>query len=111
MVYITFEASERVNLPHTMDTVDRYDLPDLEAIRTFVEHYDESVAKLRIQSLMPIKDLCDFDTVWSDVETEVRSLCLAKIGKDTNDLEPEPGFILGLRALNNTLGRLWAERF
>jgi hypothetical protein len=45
------------------------------------------------------------------VETEARSLCLAKLGQEASDLEPEPGFILGLRALTNCLGRVWAERF
>lgn len=106
-----FACGDRVELPHTLSRIDRYELPDLDAIRTFVEHYDDSIAELRIGSLLPIGELCDLDTLWAEVETEVRSLCLAKVGQDAKDLEPEPGFILGLRALTNTLGRLWAERF
>ena len=35
----------------------------------------------------------------------------AKVGQEASELEPEPGFILGLKALTDTLGRLWAERF
>ena len=108
---LTFNAGDRVDLPHAMTQIDRYELPDLEALRTFVDHYDASIAELRIRSLLPIRQLCDFDTFWAEVETEVRSLCLAKVGQEASDLEPEPGFILGLRALTNTLGRLWAERF
>jgi hypothetical protein len=108
---LTFEAGDRVELPHTMSEIERYELPNLDAIRAFVDHYDESIAELRIRSLMPIRQLCDLDTLWAEVETEVRSLCLAKVGQEASDLEPEPGFILGLRALTNTLGRLWAERF
>ena len=80
-------------------------------LRSFVEHYDASIAELRIRSLLPIRQLCDLDTFWGEVETELRSICLAKVGQEASDLEPEPGFIVGLRALNNTLGRLWAERF
>ena len=107
----TFEADQRVKLPHSMDKIERYELPDLESLRTFIDNYDESIAELRIRSLLPIKELCDLETFWDAVQVEVRSLCLAKVGKEASDLEPEPGFILSLRALNNTLGKLWAERF
>jgi len=108
---LRFEAGDRVELPHTMSRIDRYELPDLDAIRDFVDHYDESIAELRIRTLLPIRQLCNIDTLWAEVETEVRSLCLAKVGQEASDLEPEPGFIVGLKALTNTLGRLWAERF
>jgi len=108
---LTFNAGDRVELPHSLNTIDKYEMPDLEALRTFVEHYDSSIAELRIRSLVPIQQLCDFDTLWGEVETEAHSLCLAKVGKEVSELEPEPGFILGLRALTNTLGRMWAERF
>ena len=91
--------------------IEQYELPDLETLRTFIENYDESIAKLRIRSLLPIKELCDLDTLWDAVQVEVRSLCLAKVGREASDLESEPGFILSLKALNNTLGKLWAERF
>lgn len=108
---LVFRAGERVELPHTMETITSYSLPDLNDIKQFAEHYDNSIAELRIRSLLPIRQLCDIDTLWGEVETEVRALCLAKVGQEASDLEPEPGFILGLRALSNTLGRLWAERF
>jgi len=108
---LTFEADQRVKLPLSMDKIERYELPDLECLRTFIENYDESIAELRIRSLLPIKELCDLETFWDSVQVEVRSLCLAKVGKEASDLESEPGFILSLRALNNTLGKLWAERF
>ena len=108
---LSFSAKDRVYLPHDLQKIDRYELEDLEVIRSFVEHYDDSIAELRIKSLMPIRQLCDIETVWNDIETEARSLCLAKVGQEASDLEPEPGFILGLKALCNTLGRLWAERF
>ena len=108
---MTFDSGSRVLLPPSMSKIECYELPDLEALRTFVEDYDSSIADLRIRELLPIRQLCDLDTLWGEVETEVRSLCLAKVGQEASDLEPEPGFVLGLRALTNTLGRLWAERF
>ena len=108
---LTFNAGDRVELPHVMTKIEGYELPDLDALRTFVQHYDSSVAELRIRSLLPIRQLCDLDTLWDEVETQVRSLCLAKVGQEASELEPEPGFILGLKALTDILGRLWAERF
>jgi hypothetical protein len=108
---ITFKADQRVKLPHSMGEIERYELPDMDSLRSFVENYDESIAELRIRSLLPIKELCNIDALWDAVQVEVRSLCLEKIGKEANDLESEPGFIISLRALNNTLGKLWAERF
>jgi hypothetical protein len=108
---LIFNARDRVELPHTMERIERYELPDLDSVRVFVENYDASIAELRIRSLQPIRELCNLETLWAEVETEVRSLCLAKEGQEASDLEPEPGFILGLRALTNTLGKIWAEGF
>jgi len=108
---LSFSANERVEIPHQLRQIERYELKDLDAIKAFVEHYDASIAELRIRTLLPIRQLCDLDQLWGEVETEARSLCLAKVGQEASDLEPEPGFILGLRALTNCLGRAWAERF
>lgn len=108
---LEFAFDERVVLPHNNEKIERYELFDLGSLKAFVSNYDSSIAELRIRNLFPIADLCKADSLWQEVETEIRSLCLAKVGVDANDLEPEPGFILGLRALTNTLGRFWAERF
>jgi hypothetical protein len=51
------------------------------------------------------------DSLWDDVETEVRAICLDRINKQISDLEPEPGFIIGLRALSTTLAKKWAEQY
>jgi hypothetical protein len=108
---LEFNESDRVDIPHNTIKIERYELPSLDSIKQFVSNYDKSLAELRISNLLSIEQLCPIDTIWHEVETEVRSLCLARVGLDISDLEPEPGFILGLRALTNTLGRLWAERF
>ncbi len=108
---LTFQSGERVDLPHTIAKIERYELPDLDDLKRFVDNYDESLAELRIKAIMPIRQLCDMGALWSEVEVEIRALCRAKVGQEASNLEPEPGFILGLRALTNTLGRLWSERF
>ena len=108
---LIFNETSRVVIPHESARIERYELTDLEAIKQFVQAYDESLAELRIRNLSPISQLSSKGGLWQEVETEARSLCLAKVGQESSDLEPEPGFILGLRALTNTLGRLWAERF
>ena len=108
---LTFSSTDRVSLPHSMEKIENYELVDINSIRTFVENYDSSMSQLQISGLLPVRQLCNLENLWPEVETEVRSLCLAKVGQEASDLEPEPGFILGLRALTNTLGRLWAERF
>jgi hypothetical protein len=108
---LNFGSDSRVVLPHNNDKIASYSLPDVSFLKDFVANYDSSIAQLRIRNLIPIEELSNAATLWQEVETEIRSLCLAKVDLDTNDLEPEPGFILGLRALTNTLGRLWAERF
>jgi hypothetical protein len=108
---LVFNASDRVVISHESARIERYELTDLQDIKQFVKAYDESLAELRIRNLSPISQLSSEDGLWQEVETEARSLCLAKVGQESSDLEPEPGFIVGLRALTNTLGRLWAERF
>jgi hypothetical protein len=45
------------------------------------------------------------------VEIQARAICLQKLNQEISDLEPEPGFVIGLRALITTLARQWAERF
>jgi hypothetical protein len=72
---------------------------------------DASLSSLGIEHLLPINELCDLNSVWPVIERAVRDLCLSKVGIKSSELEPEPGFILALRAFTETLGRLWSERF
>jgi hypothetical protein len=105
-----FGPLERVSLPLEEGEVTDYGLGDLSELRRFVEHYDDAIGSCRITSLLPIRKLTRLESLWHEVETEVRSLCLEKVGRDVSELEPEPGFILGLRALVRTLAHQWAER-
>ncbi len=105
-----FKPLDRVNL-NGVERVETYDLGSLRELKQFVSNYDAALSSARITTLLPISSLTSLDTLWSDVDTQVRAICLERVNKDINDLEPEPGFILALRALINTLSRQWADRY
>lgn len=90
--------------------IESYELGNLNELRRFVSNYDDALNAERITSLLPIRALISSDKLWDEVEITARALCLKKLNKEINDLEPEPGFVIGLRALVNTLARQWAER-
>lgn len=106
-----FEPLDRVSLPQDLNTVTSYELASLTELRRFVNNYDQALTTARINTLLPIRKLASFDSLWDEVRTEVRAICLERVNKERNDLELEPGFITGLRALSNTLARQWAERY
>lgn len=108
---MVFNALDRVKIPQDMTTVESFSLGSLDELKQFVKNYDESITNLRINSLLPIRKLSSLDTLWDEVETQVRAICLDRINKEISDLEPEPGFIIGLRALSSTLARKWSEQF
>lgn len=92
-------------------TVESYDLGSLAELRRFVSNYDDALKASRINSLLPIRSLISLDRLWDEVEIQARAICLQKLNQEISDLEPEPGFVIGLRALITTLARQWAERF
>jgi hypothetical protein len=106
-----FSPLDRVSLSKDTNTVESFALGNLVELKRFVQNYDESLTSLRINTLLPLRKLTSIDTLWDEVETQVRAICLERVNKEISDLEPEPGFIIGLRALSNTLARQWAERF
>ncbi|MEB3242352.1 MAG: hypothetical protein VKO44_01815 [Cyanobacteriota bacterium] len=106
-----FDALDRVALPPEPATIESFALGNLSELRRFLANYDEAITSLRITSLLPVRKLTAIDTLWEDVETQVRAICLERLNQEVSDLEPEPAFIIGLRALSTTLARRWAERF
>jgi hypothetical protein len=74
-------------------------------------NYDLAIAKLKINSLLPVRSLAQLDKLWYDVEIEARSICLRFEGKNMNDIEPVPGFIIALSALSKVLAKIWSEKF
>ncbi|MCT0203133.1 hypothetical protein [Synechococcus sp. CS-603] len=107
----SFGPTDRVAMLADDTLVSSYRLGSLDELKCFLENYDAAIKSCRITSLLPLRKLTQLDTLWADVETEVRSLCLQRVGGELAELEPEPGFILALRALTNTLGRQWADRY
>jgi hypothetical protein len=108
---LVFNPLDRVIIPPEMTSIENFALGSLDELKQFAQNYDEAVTSLRINSLLPIRKLAKIDSLWDDVETQVRAICLDRINKDISDLEPEPGFIIGLRALTTTLARKWAEEY
>jgi hypothetical protein len=108
---LVFDSLDRVSLPPEMNSVESVAICSLNELKQFVQNYEEVVTTLSINTLLPIRKLAKMDSLWDDVETEVRAICLDRINRDLSDLEPEPGFIIGLRALTTTLARKWAEEY
>ena len=113
---ITYRPTDRIpfqsgGLESRDGRISSYGLQGLEELKRYCANFDQVLQEQRIRSLLPLRKLTDLDSLWEQVTIEVRSLCLEREGCEVAELEPEPGFILGLRALTNTLGRQWAERF
>lgn len=106
----TYDVLDRVTEPED-GAVASYELTRLGELRRFIRNYDEALKMLDIKSLLPIAKLANITRLWPNVETEVRAICLERINKDFEDLEPEPPFISGLKALTRVLSREWAERY
>jgi hypothetical protein len=105
-----YEPLERVTEPEE-GTVTTYELASTDELKRFIANYDEALKKLQLTSLLPIAKLTTPTKLWSEIETEIRKACLERVDKEFNDLEPEPPFISGLKALSRVLSREWAERY
>jgi hypothetical protein len=106
----TYGVLDRVTEPEN-GTVKSYEITSTNELRRFIDNYDEALKNLKLTSLLPVSKLIEPTRLWSDIETEIRKGCLERIDKEFNDLEPEPPFISGLKALSRVLSREWAERY
>jgi hypothetical protein len=106
----TYDALERVTEPEE-GTVRAYELASTDELKRFIANYDEAIRKLQLTSLLPIGKLTSPTRLWPEIETEIRKACLERIDCQFNDLEPEPPFITGLKALSRVLSREWAGRY
>lgn len=105
-----YGALERVTEPEE-GTVATYELASTDELKRFIANYDEALRKLQLTSLLPVAKLTNSTRLWSEIDTEIRKACLERVDKEFNDLEPEPPFISGLKALSRVLSRDWAERY
>jgi hypothetical protein len=108
---LDFNTLDRVIIPAEMTSIESFALGSLDELKQFAQNFDDAITNLSINTLLPIRKLAKMDSLWDDVETEIRSICLDRINKNVSGLEPEPGFIIGLRALTTTLARKWAEEY
>ena len=106
----TYGTLDRVMAPED-GTVNTYEISSTDELKRFISNYDEALRKLQLTSLLPTAKLTSPANLWSEVETEIRKACLERVDKEFNDLEPEPPFITGLKALIRVLSREWAERY
>lgn len=108
---LVFDSLERVILPTDMTTIEEFSLASLDELKKFVHNYDDAIANLRISTLLPIRKLFPLDTLWDEVDLQVRSICLEQLNRELSDLESIPGFIIGLCALIATLSKKWSESY
>lgn len=106
----SYGTLDRVTEPED-GTVKTYELASTDELKHFITNYDLALKKLQLTSLLPISKLSTPSSLWSNIETEIRKNCLERIDKEFNDLEPEPPFITGLKALSRVLSQEWAERY
>ena len=108
-----FDVLDRVALQDLDEEIASYNVSGTEEIRRFATHYDAAIRHGRITTLLPFTKLAEGgDTsLWRDVETTMRSHCLLREGRAAASLQPEPGFITGLKALLEVLTQRWAERY
>ena len=106
----SYGTLDRVTEPED-GTVKTYELSSTDELKRFITNYDLALKKLQITSLLPISKLTMPSSLWSNIETEISKSCLERVDKEFNDLEPEPPFITGLKALSRVLSEEWTERY
>ncbi len=106
----TYGTFDRISGPED-GTVKTYELVCMDELKRFVVNYDLALKKLQLTSLLPISKLTESTRLWTDIETQISKDCHKRVDKEFKDLEPEPPFITGLKALSRVLSEEWAERF
>ena len=109
---VSFGVLDRVVEPEDGKVVS-YAIPNTDELKRFIANYDKAIRSLRLTSFLPISRLTEKPeaVLWSEIETEIRSSCLERENEEFNDLEPEPPFFTGLKALITILSREWSERY
>jgi hypothetical protein len=105
-----FGPMDWVAHPREWRTIESYELASHIEWRGFVRNYAVKLCGLGINSPMPFSKRTLVDSLWDSVEPHENAFSLERVGNDVGDLEPEPGFTTGLRALNTALTRKLLKR-
>ncbi len=98
--------------------IDDFAVPKLVQLPKFLNSFHETLRKLKIQSIKPLEGYKisenieeDNSKLWRDTAKELRTSLINMKGKSSNEIRPEPPFILALKALLTVLGNRWAEKW
>jgi hypothetical protein len=96
--------------------IDDFEMPELTALKHFVDSYHRTLDIQRIEGIAPFKDYVVSDDADANAElwrTTTRELkkSLLRLRGNTDDIRVEPPFILGLKALLQVLGKRWADEW
>jgi hypothetical protein len=98
------------------DRIDSFKITPLEQLPRFLKSFHDALESLDIEDIQPFdgyvasEDLSDNRELWRETERTLSAMLL-KIRGNGEDVRPEPTFILALKALLETLGRRWADKW
>jgi hypothetical protein len=107
----------RLDLKEIADEITKFEIPELDHLKRFVDEFNDAVVELEIEDVLPLRTYKkgkDLDPnyskiLWDRVDRELRNV-LSNMSGDTTAIREEPPFILGLKALLTVLAREWADR-
>ena len=92
-----------------------FDIPNLVQVSTFLDEFNIALQGLDIEGLTPMSAFKDGKLeasysyrLWRDTQKELK-INLGRIRGDSDSIQIDPPFILGLKALLQVLGKEWAR--
>jgi hypothetical protein len=98
------------------DKLDTIKVPTLTQLPQFLKSFHIALDNLDIEGMQPLtgytlsEDIQANAPLWKDTQRSLQAALLRMAG-NAEDVRPEPPFILGLKALLETLGKQWAEKY
>lgn len=94
-----------------------FDIPQLEQVPNFLDEFNQAIKDLDLEGITPMEAFQSQqglesgyrDKLWKATERELKNNLLNFKG-DADNIQVEPPFILGLKALLRVLGKEWARR-
>jgi hypothetical protein len=98
------------------DQINSFKITPLEQLPRFLKSFHDALETLDIDDIQPFEgyvsseDTSQNRELWRDTERTLSAMLL-KIRGNGEDVRPEPTFILALKALIETLGQRWADKW